>query len=277
MTSIRLMARHAAESGVNGVAKVLGRRRAVRTARFATNVLRFDDQNQMETNGETLIQRVARSRPDAVVFDVGANMGQWSRSLLMQPGHPVNLHLFEPSSYSHGRAVEALGDQASVWALAMSSVSGRQDLLIVKEGAGVNSLVPFEGERTASATESVEVQTVDEFCSSYGIQTITLLKIDAEGLDLEVIRGAREMIARSQIGIIQFEYNWRWVFSRSFLRDVFDFFEDCGSYSLGKVTPKGIEFYDGWHHELETFREANYVIVREDWRNSFPQIPWWGG
>jgi hypothetical protein len=30
-------------------------------------------------------------------------------------------------------------------------------------------------------------------------------------------------------------------------------------YSLGKLTPRGVEFYPGWDAELETFVEGNYV------------------
>jgi hypothetical protein len=30
-------------------------------------------------------------------------------------------------------------------------------------------------------------------------------------------------------------------------------------YRVGKVTPRGIEFYEAWHPELESFKEGNYV------------------
>ena len=276
MSSLRAKARRAGATGVYGLSEILGRRRAVRTARFVTNVLRFDDQNRIDSNGELLVQRIARSRPDPVVFDVGANVGQWSTAFLAQPGYPAELHAFEPTAYSHARATEALRNHARVHALAMSSEPGRAELHIVRKGAGVNSLVPITGERAASMTETVDVETIDRFCAAHAVRTITLLKVDTEGHDLSVLRGASGMLARGDIGIVQFEYNWRWVFSRTYLKDVFDFGDDLPSYSLGKVTPKGIEFYDRWHHELETFREANYVLVRDDWRPHFPTIQWWG-
>ena len=277
MSRFRAMARRAAVTGVNGTTKVLGRRRAVRTARFASNVLRYDDWNRIDSNGELLVQQVARSRPDPVVFDVGANVGQWSTSLLAQPGYPPDLYAFEPSSYSFARAAKALGARASVHPLAMSSEPGRAELQIVKQGAGVNSLVPFGGERAVSATETVDVATIDRFCEEHGIRAITLLKVDTEGLDLSVLRGALELLVRGDIGIVQFEYNWRWVSSRAYLKDMFDLIADLPRYSLGKVAPKGIEFYDRWHPELETFRESNYALVRDDWRPAFPSVKWWGG
>ena len=147
----------------------------------------------------------------------------------------------------------------------------------MKQGAGVNSLVPFDGDRVASTTETVDVETVDRFCEQRDINHITLLKVDAEGLDLAVLVGAHGMLAAASVGIAQFEYNWRWVASRSYLKDVFGLIHDLPGYSLGKVTPLGIEFYERWHHELETFRESNYVLVRDDWRPAFRTVEWWGG
>jgi FkbM family methyltransferase len=267
-------ARQVAVRSVEGASTLLGRRRAIRAARFATNVLRYDDGNRIDENGEMLVQRTALSRPDPVIFDVGANVGQWSMALLAQPGHEPTLHAFEPSLYSHTKAVAALGARAEVHALALSSEPGEAELHIVEQGAGVNSLVSTG---TAATTEKVSVETVDRFCADHGIDSITLLKVDAEGADLSVLRGAAGMLARRAVGIAQFEYNWRWVFSRTYLRDVFELVDTSPGYALGKVTPKGIEFYPRWHQELETFRESNYVLVRDDWHSEFPTVEWWGG
>ena len=93
------------------------------------------------------------------------------------------------------------------------------------------------------------MDTVDRFSADHGLVAITLLKVDTEGHDLSVLRGASSMLNQGVIGIVQFEYNWRWVASRTFLKDVFDLADSLPRYTVGKVTPKGIEFYDRWHHE----------------------------
>src|SRR5262249_53665962 len=163
------------------------------------------------------------------------NVGQWSTALLAQPGYAPLLHLFEPASYSYAKAVEAMGDRAEVHALAMSSARGEAQLQIIKDGAGVNSLVPVDRGSRPTKTEKVPVDTVDRFSDEHLIPEITLLKIDAEGHDLSVMRGASIMLSRGAIGIVQFEYNWRWVFSRTFLKDVFDLAGDIHRYSVAKV------------------------------------------
>ena len=118
------------------------------------------------------MQRVALSRPRPVVLDVGANIGQWSTALLRQEGNVPELHLFEPSSYSFARAVEAVGERAEVHAMALSSEPGEAELQIFKDGAGTNSLVRVDLGTRPTKTETVPVETVDRFCDSRSIESI---------------------------------------------------------------------------------------------------------
>ena len=36
------------------------------------------------------------------------------------------------------------------------------------------------------------------------------------------------------------------------------------SYSIGKLTPVGIEIYENWHPELEKYFEGNYIILHPE-------------
>jgi FkbM family methyltransferase len=156
----------------------------------------------------------------------------------------------------------------------LSDKAGTVQIAVVGEGAGTNSIVP-DSRQPVKYFETAELTTVDEYCRLTGISSITLLKIDAEGHDLFVLRGAREMLCGGRIAVAQFEYNHRWIWSRAFLLDVFDLAHETG-YQIGKVTRRGIEFYKAWHQELEHFQEGNYLLCRSDWAGYFPRIRWWG-
>lgn len=69
--------------------------------------------------------------------------------------------------------------------------------------AAVNSFDPSWGESTGTAT--VDVSTVDQVMEEHGIDFIHFLKIDTEGHDLEALKGARNALASSRVGIIQVE------------------------------------------------------------------------
>ena len=91
---------------------------------------------------------------------------------------------------------------------------------------------------------------------------------------MAVLRGARTLLASQRISVVQFEYNRWWVYARSFLRDAFDFVQPLG-YELGKLTPWGVEFYPGWHSDLETFIQGNYVAAAPGASAWMPAVQWW--
>ena len=73
---------------------------------------------------------------------------------------------------------------------------------------------------------------------------------------------AKRLLQNSQIDVAQFEYNQLWIYSRSYLKDVFDLIDGL-PYRLGRVCPGHVELFDSWHFELERFFEGNYVLIRE--------------
>ena len=93
-------------------------------------------------------------------------------------------------------------------------------------------------------------------------------------MDADELEAVMERFVAGRIDVLQFEYNWRWIDARYFLKDAFALLLPLG-YLIGKVTPAGVEFYDRWHFELETFREANFVAVKSVLKAKLPQVRWW--
>ena len=54
-------------------------------------------------------------------------------------------------------------------------------------------------------SESVEIETLSEFCQSMNIDAISLLKIDTEGYDLRVLMGTEDMLRKQKIDLIWVE------------------------------------------------------------------------
>lgn len=269
-----------------GLEAVLGRRHLYRLGRFLFNYARLDLQNDMEINGELYVQQVAlgsAAQSPLVCFDVGANVGLWSKALLQEANRKsiaAQVHAFEPCSETFAALISNLNGNGRAGKFvtirkACSDHIGRATLNIVQPGCcGVNSIVA-ESRFPVQAREEVELTTVDVYCRESSISAIRLLKIDAEGHDLAVIKGAAEMLRRQSIDIIQFEYNQSWIEARSFLRDAFETAQAFG-YELGKVTRRGVEFYHGWALELETFVEGNYIACTPAWKQRFQQVePAW--
>jgi FkbM family methyltransferase len=262
--------------------RVATRRHVVRAARFTLNRARLDIPNDITANGEVDVQHAAlRVAPSgaATVLDVGANVGEWSLSMvgLARTGgrtRDLRLHAFEPSAYTVDRLRSALGSAAVVNHSAVSDRVGEATLHVVHPGAGTNSLIAAATAAPASDTEVVPLTTVDAYCADHGIDEIALVKVDTEGHDMAVLRGASGLFAAGRIALAQFEYNHRWIPARSYLRDAFDLLTPWG-YRIGKITPRGIETYPGWDPELESFVEGNYLAFRSDAAAVLRQVPWW--
>jgi len=262
----------------------LGRKNLVRLGRFLTNESRLDVPNDSETNGERMvIERVLTeiAPQKATVFDVGANVGGWARTTIAKAqelGTEVCVHTFEPcrdtfDALTRNLRQDVASGRALLNNIAMSSTVGTRRFYSFGANVGINSFYPTNGVQY-QRIEDVETQTIDAYCSKGGVPRLHFVKVDTEGHDIEVLHGARGMIEAKRVDVIQFEYNFRWISSRRYLKDAFDYLVPLG-YSIGKVTPLGIEFYSEWSPELETFREANFLAVGEALKDAFPRIEWW--
>jgi FkbM family methyltransferase len=274
--------RRAAAIATDLTCQAVGRRTVLRAARYVLSRARLDYPNGMTVNGESALQRwiLGLSSPgqQIQVADVGANVGRWSQLMLAAASHAgrdgdVRLHAFEPEPDTFAILARTLdGSSARLSSNALSDRDGTSPFHVVGPGAGTNSLYPVPG--SSPAQSSVVTITLDSYAGQAGVTRFALVKIDAEGHDLAVLRGARDLLAAHRIMVAQFEYNFRWILGRFFLRDAFEFLLPLG-YRIGKLTPRGVEFYPGWDADLETFVHGNYVACDPQAAAALPAVTWW--
>ena len=152
----------------------LGRRNLVRLARFLNNESRLDVNNNPATNGETMVQSTVlenlKHNDSICIFDVGANIGTWTRSLFEQTGSSASLivHAFEPCADTYS----TLTSNLHTWdltgniksnELALSSSIGKRPLFSLGPNIGANSLSP-PTDSTEHTVEQVQAETIDNYC-----------------------------------------------------------------------------------------------------------------
>lgn len=233
--------------------------------------------NAIPINGEAYVQRcVARGiavETPLQVVDIGANVGEWSLSMLAaaaraRPAGTIRIDMFEPVPATLIRLRAALGlalteGVAHIHTLAVSDEGGRAPIAVISATGGTNTLHP-DGVSSVPAGGFLEVEktTLAIFCERERIARIELAKSDTEGHDLSVLRGARPLLAEGRIDVFQFEYNHRWIYARAYLKDVFELVAGL-PYSVARILPASIEVLPSWHPEMERFFEANYLLVHE--------------
>jgi FkbM family methyltransferase len=149
-----------------------------------------------------------------VCFDVGANKGQtieWMQSCLKN----CRVYAFEPSTdtfkalqtkaYSPAVSLNncALGDKISQLEFTNYEDSVLSSLLVLDS----NQTGRFKNTRIRSK-EIVPVKTVDWFMNEHHIGEIDLLKIDTQGYDLAVLRGAETAFRDGRIKNVYVEINF---------------------------------------------------------------------
>lgn len=260
------------------VERLIGRRGLWRLGRLVYRHARRDGDNQPEINGEYALHRKVaawasrRSEPFNVI-DVGANIGYWSSHLLAacQSAGVKNVQLwaFEPSDEIRSKLEIQLKNSPKPFRISIraQAVSDRLGPAAFDATPGISGVKHLLTDSMVAVGETpsvdVDVTTLAKVFEDEGIHVADFVKSDVEGFDLSVLRGAAPLLAKGRIGLFQFEYNHCWISTRSFLRDVFDLVEGF-PYHVCKVVPDGIDAYESWHPELETFFETNYLLVRND-------------
>jgi FkbM family methyltransferase len=148
--------------------------------------------------------------PDAIrtVLDVGANVGQAALSLRETFPQAV-IHSFEPVPEAYADLLRAVGGDPRIrtYPLALGNTASRARIHL-QARSRFNSLAPHLNRPDPSrGGESVEVEvtTIDRFCLENGIGEVDYLKVDAEGLDLDVLRGAAAMFEGGKIRYVMVE------------------------------------------------------------------------
>lgn len=154
-------------------------------------------------------------RPGMTLFDVGANVGALSLLFAELAGDGA-VHAFEPAPEIFARleaAIAAHGN-ANVIAnrVALADVAGSQ-VLHCYDGPyhpfaslADRPLAAYGVDAGAARRELVPVTTLDAYCQAHGIARIDLLKIDVEGAELQVLRGAAGMLRDRRIACVAFEF-----------------------------------------------------------------------
>jgi FkbM family methyltransferase len=196
------------------VVAVLGRRRMWRLGRALYRVARNDVDNDPARNGERWLQArlldAFRDEGRMVVFDVGANVGDWTRMLLDQApagrAGALDVYAFEPVRSTLRTFQERLGGHPRFGCvhavpLALSDADGTVEMYEVEPNGTTNSLHPDPF--TPARRVPVQTQTADSFCAAGGIAKVHLLKVDAEGHDFRVLDGAKGVLGKTELVLVE--------------------------------------------------------------------------
>jgi FkbM family methyltransferase len=150
------------------------------------------------TYWEDDVWALSDGRSNLTCVDVGANIGQTAQKLVTRfPG--ASIYSFEPvpATFAQLKLNTASFPGIECFNFALGESAG--EALITTDRKGQNSLLSGV---TSEGKTTVQIRTLDDFCSENRIDHIDLLKIDTEGFETSVLRGGRRMLSEGRIDFV---------------------------------------------------------------------------
>ena len=230
------------------------------TYHFIYENLNYDCKN----NGELfLLNKLNHSNNLYSIFDVGANIGTYSL-LARDINKKCSIYAFEPVLETFIHLQENVSNKdIKIFNYALGS-DIREEKMLVPKDSKLSTLL-LDNSQLANKDDvkyvSVKITTGDEFLKANNdLSQISLLKIDTEGYESEVLKGFKKIISR--INVIQFEYGKANLFSKYFLKDYFNDYSN--DFYIGKLYPSGVDFYEKYKWDFDDFLGPNFVMVKRD-------------
>lgn len=232
-----------------------------RLSRKIADYHRNENNCDIKTNGE--LDFIKKNRKKfKTIFDVGANIGEWTR-LVSDIVPESRIYSFEPSSRTFKiLQKQNFSDRVSLYNIALGEKNEIKDFFIYANDSTLNSvfLRDANGSKQNTQVEKVNFEALDHFCAKNNINNISFLKIDTEGNELSVLKGAEQYIKEGRIDAIQFEYGGTYIEAGTLLKDVFEFFENR-PYDIFKMMQDKLKKCDSYAEDLENLQYANYVAI----------------
>ena len=174
-------------------------RKSIRNAGW--DIKRFDP---LSSEATQLARQLSVHQID-VVFDVGANTGQFAERL-RDAGFAGRIVSFEPSTAAHLRLSKNARRDAN-WTIAPPMALGDQDGTILLNLAGnsaSSSVLPMLPSHATAAPESryvgsetVDLRTLDSVSTDFATMADRVfLKLDVQGFEHRVLQGAEQFLTR---------------------------------------------------------------------------------
>lgn len=153
-------------------------------------------------NNHCLVKEFEK-RPALTIIDVGANEGYYAMKMA---GRQSRIYCLEPNRHAFEMLRKNINENnlcgVQIFPIGAGLENTTIELQCVKQitaisGAGIRAVDrPWLKDEFVTA-EKIEIVRLDDFCMEQTIEKIDILKIDVEGMELDVLAGADETLEKT--------------------------------------------------------------------------------
>ncbi len=150
-------------------------------------------------------------REGQIIVDVGGNFGWYSTLFSKIVGTTGTVHVFEPVPFIYAELernlkLNSLGDNCTLNNYALWETNGTASINVFKDMPHGHSSLSNLGMKEYQIFR-IETKVFDEYVKVHGISNIDFMKLDVEGAELSVLKGALETLKRMENLKVVFEVN----------------------------------------------------------------------
>ncbi|MHB0755365.1 FkbM family methyltransferase [Polaribacter sp. M15] len=223
-----------------------------------------------EKNGELYVLKYIQEKfgkeAALTIFDVGGNVGNYSKSLSIFFNDKATIHSFEPSKKTYQIFLETTKNIQNIIPnnFGLSNHVQNQLLYTNCDGSGLASMYQRNLDHigiSMEKSEEIALSTIDNYCEANNLQRIHFLKLDIEGHELKALNGAKKMMGEKKIDFIQFEFGGCNIDSRTYFQDFYLLLKD--NYKIYRILRKCLFEISKYKETYEIFTTINYLAIRK--------------
>jgi len=205
-------------------------------------------------------------------IDIGANVGKYTKLLLTETKSKIISFEPLPLAFKDLQKIEqdnperlkvynyAIGEKDETLELNYSNEKSEKASFL--ENLNELSFYDFKNNQKIKT----KVYCLDTFFSNNPnllSKNIDLVKIDTEGFEFEVLKGAKKMLEQNPPKYIQIEFNWHQLFKA---QTIYNFSKFLHQYDLYQILPHGNDLIkiNPSRPESNIFHLTNFVYIRKD-------------
>ncbi|MDQ3630423.1 MAG: FkbM family methyltransferase [Actinomycetota bacterium] len=191
-------------------------------------------------------------RPGQTAIDVGANLGYFTAVMAQCVGPDGRVWSFEPvpETFELLTLCKSLNDYPYVTPIgvALGAADGSTEITYDRRHSGIATIHP---DQVAGEPQQVPLRALDALVSAGEVGRPDLIKVDVEGHEFDVLRGARETIREASPTIV-FELNERAARAAGWtLAALAELLLSLGDYSFSLIDADGTHPLDPFTFRLE--------------------------
>ncbi len=211
-----------------------------------------------------IAQKISNS-DNLVVFDVGANVGNYTLMISDVFKNNTQIFSFEPSVNTFNLLIDNTKKINNIKQFNFGFGAKTETLtLYSNDNTGLSSVYERNLEHfnmKLGKKEEIRIHTIDEFCIQNKINHIHFLKMDVEGHELKILEGAKQMINSNCIDYIQFEFGGCNIDSRTFFQDFYYLLKD--KYNIYRILKDGLFKISSYQEVYELFVTTNFLAEKK--------------